>query len=48
MHQAGNDYSHYALDYNIKKSVGFFKLMTYELLTIIKDLYQEDKIICFV
>ncbi len=47
MHQAGNDYSHYALDYNIKKSVGFFKLMTYELLTIIKDLYQEDKIIFY-
>lgn len=42
--QPGDDFPHYALEYNIKKSVGYYKLMSYELLTIIKDLYEEKKL----
>ena len=46
-HQEGEEYSHYALEYNIKKSVSYLKLMSYEIFTIVKELYEEDKIIFY-
>lgn len=42
-----NKYSHYALDYNTKNSVGYLKLMSYEILTIFKELHDEGKIIFY-
>ena len=45
--QSGSDYSHYALDYNMKNSVGYYKLMSYEMFNIIKKLYEEGEIIFY-
>ena len=45
--QGGEAYSHYALEHNVKKSVGYCRLMSYEIYTIIKDLYEENKIVFY-
>lgn len=43
----GEPYTHCSLPNNIKKSMGYFKLMSYEILTIIKELYSEGKIVFY-
>lgn len=43
----GEAYSHYSLDYNVKNTVGYLKLFSYELYTVVKELYKENKIIFY-
>lgn len=45
--EKGESYKHYAINYNIKKSMSYLKLMSYELLNIIKELYSERKIVFY-
>ncbi len=46
-HQKEDAFSHYALEYNIKFLVCHLKLMSYELLTFVKEFYEEGKIIFY-
>lgn len=46
-YEEGEEYSHYAFEYNIKNAVSYFKLMSYEMLAIVKELYKDSKIIFY-
>ncbi|MBE6595410.1 MAG: NYN domain-containing protein [Ruminococcaceae bacterium] len=46
-YQNGESYSDYTFDYNVRNSVTYYKLMVYEMFTLFKELYEENKILFY-